>query len=93
MLIGIGVFGLIALFVLDRSAWLAPVSVTAPILYLQVVSVALVDLLNGRTLYRRTLAAVAVIVAMAVYQWLLLDTARDVVRASQPAALAKDPVR
>ena len=73
LLVGIGVFGLIGLWALDRVASLAPVSVTAPILYLQVVSVALFDLLNGQRLYRRTLAGAAVIVAIAGVQW-LLDT-------------------
>ena len=70
LLIGIGVLILIALFALDRSASLAPVSFTAPILYLQVVSIALVDLLNGHSLSRRTLAGSAVIIAIAGFQWL-----------------------
>jgi drug/metabolite transporter (DMT)-like permease len=92
VLIGIGVLGLVALFALDRSASLAPVSATAPILYLQVVGLALVEFLDGHSLSRRTLAGAAVIVAMAGYQW-LQDASRDVVPDGRLGALAKDPAR
>lgn len=78
VLVGIGLFGLVALFAVDRAASLAPVSVTASILYLEMVIVALVGFFNGHALSRRTLAGGVVIVAIAGLHW-LLGTSRDVV--------------
>ena len=92
VLIGIGVLGLVALFALDRSASLAPVSAIAPILYIQVVGLALVEFLNGHSLSRRTLAGAAVIVAIAGFQW-RLDMSREVVRGGSPADFAKEAAR
>lgn len=92
VLIGIGMLGLVALFALDRSASLAPVSATAPILYIQVVALALVEFLNGHSLSHRTLAGAAVIAAIAGFQW-RLDTSREAVRGGAPADFVREAAR
>jgi drug/metabolite transporter (DMT)-like permease len=70
VLIAIGLLGLVVLLALDRSASLVPVSFTVPVLYLQVVSVAALDLVSGHLLPRRALAGAAVIIAIVGFQWL-----------------------
>lgn len=80
----IGVLGLAVLYFLDRMAAAAPVSVSAPFAYLQIVATAAIALMAGMESHfsvRRIVVGVLLIVGAALYLWLRES------RLSAPAAI------
>lgn len=86
----IGVLGLAALYLIDRMAAAAPVSVSAPFAYLQIVAAAAITLMAGMELHfsvRRIVVGVLLIVGAALYLW--LRESRSSVPAAATARIAQ----